>query len=44
MLVMMDNLSSHEVAGIRHAIETVGCLLFYSPPYSPYLSPSYTAL
>ena len=38
-VVIMDNLSSHKVDGIRQAIEAVGAKLFYLPPYSPDLNP-----
>ena len=38
-VVVMDNLSSHKVAGVRQAIEAAGCRLVYLPPYSPDLSP-----
>ena len=38
-VVMMDNLASHKVAGIREAIEGVGCTLRYLPAYSPDLNP-----
>lgn len=38
-IVVMDNLSSHKVAGIREAIEAVGSRLLYLPPYSPDLNP-----
>ena len=38
-VVVMDNLSSHKVAGVRAAIEAAGCRLVYLPPYSPDLSP-----
>ena len=38
-IVIMDNLSSHKVAGVREAIETVGAELRYLPPYSPDLNP-----
>ena len=38
-IVVMDNLSSHKVAGIREAIEAVGSELRYLPPYSPDLNP-----
>lgn len=31
--VVMDNFSSHKVAGIREAIEAVGARLVYLPPY-----------
>ena len=35
----MDNLSSHKIAGVREAIETVGATPLYLPPYSPDLNP-----
>jgi len=38
-IVVMDNLSSHKVAGVRHAIEARGATLLYLPPYSPDLNP-----
>ena len=38
-IVVMDNLSSHKVAGIRQAIEAAGAELRYLPPYSPDLNP-----
>ena len=38
-VVVMDNLSSHKTAGIREAIEAVGCRVLYLPPYSPDLNP-----
>lgn len=38
-VVVMDNLGSHKVAGVRQAIEAVGCRLLYLPPYSPDLNP-----
>lgn len=38
-VVVMDNLAAHKVAGIREAIEAVGCRLIYLPPYSPDFSP-----
>jgi transposase len=37
--VIMDNLGSHKVAGIREAIEACGASLVYLPPYSPDLNP-----
>lgn len=37
--VVMDNFSSHKVAGIREAIEAVGARLVYLPPYSPDFNP-----
>jgi transposase len=38
-IVIMDNLASHKVAGIREAIEAAGAELRYLPPYSPDLNP-----
>ena len=38
-VVVMDNLGSHKVAGIRKAIETAGAKLLYLPSYSPDLNP-----
>lgn len=38
-LVVMDNLSSHKVAGVREAIEAAGATVRYLPPYSPDLNP-----
>ncbi len=38
-LVIMHNLPSHKVAGVREAIEAVGAELRYLPPYSPDLNP-----
>jgi transposase len=38
-IVVMDNLSSHKVKGIRQAIEAVGATVRYLPPYSPDLNP-----
>ena len=38
-IVVMDNLSSHKVAGVRAAIEGVGAQLHYLPPYSPDYNP-----
>lgn len=37
--VVMDNFSSHKVAGIKEAIESVGAHLIYLSPYSPDFSP-----
>ena len=37
--LVMDNLSSHKVAGVREAVEAVGATLRYLPPYSPDLNP-----
>ena len=38
-VVVMDNLSSHKVAGVREWIENAGAELLYLPPYSPDLNP-----
>lgn len=38
-IVVMDNLSSHKVTGVREAIESVGGELRFLPPYSPDLNP-----
>ncbi len=38
-IVIMDNLSSHKVDGVRKAIKAVGAYLLYLPPYSPDLNP-----
>jgi transposase len=38
-IVVMDNLSSHKVAGVREAIEAAGAHVLYLPPYSPDLNP-----
>lgn len=38
-IVIMDNLSSHKVEGVREAIEAKGARLRYLPPYSPDLNP-----
>lgn len=38
-VVVMDNLGSHKVAGVREAIEACGAQLLYLPPYSPDLNP-----
>jgi transposase len=38
-VVVMDNLSSHKVAGVKERIEAAGARLLYLPPYSPDLNP-----
>ena len=38
-VVVMDNLSSHKVAGVREQIEACGAEVLYLPPYSPDLNP-----
>ena len=37
--VLMDNLSSHKLAGVRAALEAAGARLMYLPPYSPDFNP-----
>ena len=37
--VIMDNLATHKVAGVRESIEAVGANLLYLPPYSPDFNP-----
>ena len=38
-IVVRDNLSSHQVAGVKEAIESVGAQGLYLPPYSPGFNP-----
>ena len=38
-IVVMDNLASHKVTGVKEAIESVGASVWYLPPYSPDLNP-----
>ena len=38
-IVVLDNLSSHKVSGVREAIERAGASILYLPPYSPDLNP-----
>ena len=38
-IVILDNLSSHKVSGVKKAITSVGATLLYLPPYSPDLNP-----
>ncbi len=38
-IVVMDNLASHKVEGIREAIDNVGASVWYLPPYSPDMNP-----
>jgi transposase len=37
--VIMDNLASHKVKGVKEAIEEKGAILLYLPPYSPEFNP-----
>ncbi len=43
-VVVMDNLSSHKVAGVRELVEAAGCRVLYLPPYSPDLNPIENAI
>jgi transposase len=38
-VLVLDNLGSHKVAGVREAVEAAGASLRYLPPYSPDLNP-----
>ena len=38
-IVIMDNLSTHKVKGVRDLIEARGARLPYLPPYSPDFNP-----
>ena len=38
-IVILDNLSSHKVVGVKEAITAVQATLLYLPPYSPDLNP-----
>jgi hypothetical protein len=38
-IVVMDNLGSHKVAGVRQAIEATGAERRFLPPYSPHMDP-----
>jgi transposase len=38
-IVVMDNLASHHLEGVRERIEVTGAQLWYLPPYSPDLNP-----
>ena len=37
--MVIDNLSSHKVSGVKEAIESVGAKVLYLPPYSPDFNP-----
>ena len=39
MIVVMDNLAAHRIAGVRTAIEAAGAQLLLLPPYSPDFNP-----
>jgi len=38
-VVILDNLSTHKVAGVQPSIEATGARLEYLPPYSPDFNP-----
>mgnify|MGYP003341686910 CR=1 FL=1 len=38
-ILILDNLASHKVCGVREEIESVGAQVLYLPPYSPDLNP-----
>ena len=38
-IVVLDNLSSHKVDGVKEAIVAAGATAIYLPPYSPDLNP-----
>ncbi len=38
-LVILDNLATHKVRGVREAIQAKGARLLYLPPYSPDFNP-----
>ena len=38
-IVVMDNLPSHKVDGVRELVEATGAILHYLPPYSPDFNP-----
>jgi transposase len=38
-VVILDNLSAHQVAGVRQLIEDRGAQVLYLPPYSPDFNP-----
>ena len=38
-IVVLDNLSSHKVVGVKELIESAGAEVLYLPPYSPDFNP-----
>ena len=38
-VVILDNLATHKVAGVRETLATAGARLLYLPPYSPDFNP-----
>lgn len=43
-ILILDNLPSHKVAGVRETVEARGAQVLYLPPYSPDLNPIEQAL
>jgi transposase len=38
-VVILDNLATHKIRGVREALEAVGARWLYLPPYSPDFNP-----
>ncbi len=38
-MIILDNLATHKIRGVREAIEAAGARLLYLPPYSPDFNP-----
>jgi len=38
-VVILDNLATHKIRGVRQTLEAVGARLLYLPPYSPDFNP-----
>ena len=38
-VVILDNLATHKIRGVREALEAAGARLLYLPPYSPDFNP-----
>jgi transposase len=38
-VVILDNLATHKIRGVREALEAAGARLIYLPPYSPDFNP-----
>jgi transposase len=38
-IVILDNLATHKIPGVRDALAAVGARLLYLPPYSPDFNP-----
>jgi transposase len=38
-VVILDNLSTHKIRGVREALQAAGARLLYLPPYSPDFNP-----